>query len=68
MSFFKKMKDKFEDLIGDDDDKKPKEEKDKTEHHGGMHHICTSFLQGHHPHHVGAISTTNLAHPQKQRT
>ena len=68
MSFFKKMKDKFEDLIGDDDDKRPKEEKDKTEHHGGMHHICTSFLQGDHLHHVGDISTTNLAHPQKQRT
>ena len=32
MSFFKKMKDKFEDLIGDDDDK----DKKKTEQHEGM--------------------------------
>lgn len=33
MSFFKKMVDKFEDLLGDDD-KKKKDEK-KEEHHEG---------------------------------
>ena len=48
MSFFKKMVDKFEDLVTDDD-KKKSEKKKEEEHHEGISYdpLCTLPCQGH---------------------
>ena len=63
MSFFKKMKDKFEDLIGDDDDKDKKPEKDQKERHEGMHDICINTLQIDYRYCAEAVSSTDSICP-----
>lgn len=40
MSFFKKMVDKIEDMVGDDDKKDKKAKEDKQEHGEGLYNLC----------------------------